>query len=275
MPRIRCDVHTHTLFSRHAYSTLEENVRAAAETGMELLGSADHLGSMLVPNTPFTGSGSIESYQFFVNQRIWPRDWHGVRLLRGVEIDIVDLEGHLFGHGWPIPHKVTGDDYPTELDLDERCLLNLDYAIASIHGKRFLEGATRAQVTRMYIGALENPKVLILGHIARSGLDFELDPVIEAARDLHKLIEINELTLQAHPGKVDRLREVAARCAELGCAVSTGTDAHISTQLGLFAKTEALFEELGFPEELVATSSARRFLAAVEKAAIPGPGTLR
>ena len=27
----RCDVHTHTVASRHAYSTVEENVRAASE----------------------------------------------------------------------------------------------------------------------------------------------------------------------------------------------------------------------------------------------------
>ena len=36
MDRIKCDTHTHTLYSRHAYSTIEENVRAAAERGLEL-----------------------------------------------------------------------------------------------------------------------------------------------------------------------------------------------------------------------------------------------
>ena len=40
---IKCDTHTHTLFSKHAYSTIEENVRAAAEAGMELLFSARRL----------------------------------------------------------------------------------------------------------------------------------------------------------------------------------------------------------------------------------------
>ena len=93
MIEIRCDVHTHTLFSRHAYSTIEENVRAAGAQGMELLGSTDHLGSMLAAHTDFTGADSLENYQFFVNQRVWPRTWHGVELRRGAEIDIVDLEG--------------------------------------------------------------------------------------------------------------------------------------------------------------------------------------
>ena len=36
----RCDVHTHTLFSRHAYSTIRENVLAAAEQGAFVLAAA-------------------------------------------------------------------------------------------------------------------------------------------------------------------------------------------------------------------------------------------
>ena len=46
MLHIRCDTHTHTIYSRHAYSTVEENVRAAAELGIGLLGSTDHYSSM-------------------------------------------------------------------------------------------------------------------------------------------------------------------------------------------------------------------------------------
>ena len=49
MIRISCDVHTHTLASRHAYSTIEENVRAAADQNFELLGSPDHGSRMLSP----------------------------------------------------------------------------------------------------------------------------------------------------------------------------------------------------------------------------------
>ena len=47
--QLRCDVHTHTLYSRHAYSTILENVHAAKEAGLELLGSTDHFSSMLYP----------------------------------------------------------------------------------------------------------------------------------------------------------------------------------------------------------------------------------
>ena len=45
----------------------------AAERGLQVLGSADHLSSMVTacPN-------DLRSYQFFINQDIWPRIWRGV-----------------------------------------------------------------------------------------------------------------------------------------------------------------------------------------------------
>lgn len=88
--RIAGDLHTHTLFTRHAYSTIAENVAAARAAGLEVLGSADHFSPMLFDEP------TIKNFQFFINQRIWPREWDGVTLLRGAEVDIVDLDGTLF-----------------------------------------------------------------------------------------------------------------------------------------------------------------------------------
>lgn len=270
--RILCDTHTHTTFSRHAYSTVGENVRAAAEAGLELLASTDHFSGMLEPGVGQAGDRELRDYQFFLNQDIWPRTWHGVTLLRGAEADIVDLDGHLFGHGFPQPHKVSFSNYRETLDLDERMLSGLDFAIASVHGKGFTEQASRAQNTRMYIKALEHPKVLILGHIGRSGVDFDIDEVLTAARDLGKLIEINETSLVHRAERASLCRSIAIRCAELGCPISLGTDAHISYQVGRFDASASLLEEIGFPEELVASRSRTTFLEALRCAGMEPVG---
>ena len=194
----RCDVHTHTVASRHAYSTVDENVRAASERGVDLLGVTDHFSCMTSVGVQTDGTGAdIRDYQSFLDTVVWPREWHGVTLLRGAEADIVDVQGTLFGHGIPMPNKIPGDPYPEPLDLETRILSDTDYAIASVHIKTFCSLATPAQNAAMYVHALEHPKVLILGHIGRLGIDFELDPVIEAARDLGKLIEINNSTVIA------------------------------------------------------------------------------
>lgn len=265
MIRIACDVHTHTLFSRHAYSTLEEDVRAAADQGFELLGVTDHFSEMLFDQQ------TLRNFQYFINMGCWPREWHGVKLLHGCEADIVDGEGHLFGWDIPVEANITGEPYKEASTLKDRCFQGCDYVIASVHRKDFTLSATRAQNTQMYINALQDPKVLILGHLGRSGVAFELDPVIEAARDLGKLVELNESSL-AEPAKASKslipCEKIARRCAELGCMVSFGSDAHVSSTIARCATVKELLERVDFPEELVACSFAQKFLDAA-RAALP------
>ena len=188
---LSCDIHTHTLFSAHAYSTIEENVYWAAERGLQVLGSADHLSSMVTacPN-------DLRSFQFFINQDIWPRIWSGVLVLRGAEVDIVSLDGSLFGEDIPVSLDIAGDSYSHQHSLFDLVTRNLDYLVASVHNPQFAEGATLAQTTQMYINALEHPKVFMLGHTGRSGVPFDIDEVLLAAKAKHKIIEINNHSLE-------------------------------------------------------------------------------
>lgn len=258
MIRISCDVHTHTLASRHAYSTIEENVRAAADQNFELLGSTDHFSDMLYPDQ------DIRNFQFFLNVKCWPRTWHGVTVLHGCEADIVDGQGNLFGHDIPVDREINGMPLRGRTTLKKRVFKNCDYVIASIHRKDFTKEQTPAQNSQMYINALQDPKVLILGHLGRSGVDFELDPVLEAARDLGKLVELNEASLSEDAKREKSLlpcRHIAERCAELGVQVSFGSDSHVSTGIAHYESIKALLEEIDFPEELVACRSKDAFLA--------------
>ena len=177
---LSCDIHTHTMFSAHAYSTIEENVYWAAERGLQVLGSADHLSSMVTacPN-------DLRSYQFFINQDIWPRIWSGVLVLRGAEADIVSLDGSLFGEDTPVTLDIAGDSYSRQHSLFDLVTRNLDYLVASVHNPQIAEGATLAQTTEMYVNALEHPKVFMLGHAGRSGVPFDIDEVLLAAKAKH------------------------------------------------------------------------------------------
>ena len=103
----RCDTHTHTLYSRHAYSTVHENVLAARDAGLELLGVTDHFSDMLFPGASLAAV-DFRDYQYFVNMRIWPRSWEGVTLLRGMEADIRTLDGRLYGQDIEVTEDITG-----------------------------------------------------------------------------------------------------------------------------------------------------------------------
>ncbi len=266
MYTIKCDTHTHTLYSRHAFSTIEENVRAAAEQGMELLASTDHFSDMLYPEV------HIRHYQYLFNQSMMPRVWHGVTLLRGCEADIIDLKGHLFGYGFPVDQNIVGMAQKKVKDLDRFVMDRQDYVIASVHGDRYAGNASVGQVTDMYVKALEDKKVLILGHIGRSGLSFDTDALLLEAKAKGKLIELNEHSFgSGKEGCIPKCRKIAERCAELGVKISIGTDAHISYDVGKFAHVLGMLEEIHFPEELIASRDKESFLKALEDSGVGVP----
>lgn len=254
--QIACDIHTHTLFSRHAYSTIMENLAAAGDAGLELLGSADHFSDMLFSQQ------DIRNFQYFLNMDVWPRKKDGVLLLRGVEADIVSLDGGLFGMDIACHHSIAATTGEPTANLFDRVTGGLDYIVASVHNRAFAKGASLDEATQMYLNVLAQPKVFVLGHVGRAGVPFDLDVVLGAARDAYKLIEINEHSLNAdRSGKTTQAcREIAVRCAELGVGVTVSTDAHISSDIGGFSQAPAMLDEIGFPQELIVNRSAESLL---------------
>ena len=127
------DLHTHTIASGHAYSTLSEMIRSAAEKGLSVYGCADH-----APKMP----GSTHKF-YFINFKVIPRLQHGVRVLMGAELNILDPEG--------------------TVDLPESTLEKLDYTVASLHVPCFAP-RTREEHTQAYVNVMKNPHVTIIGH---------------------------------------------------------------------------------------------------------------
>ena len=132
-----------------------------------------------------------------------------------------------------------------------------------------VDDPAEAPAPKAYVGALEDPKVLILGHTGRAGVPFELDAVLTAARDLGKLIEINEHSLADKPESIEKCRQIAERCAELGVHISVSSDAHASFGVGGFDNALAMLEQIHFPQELIATRTAATFERAIRDARIP------
>lgn len=254
--RILGDMHTHTLFSRHAFSTIQENVDAAAAAGLEILGSTDHFSSML-----FTEQ-CLKNFQFFSNVGIWPREWNGVTLLHGAEADIEGLDGRLFGQDVVVEENITGQKLMRKQKLFNRLQRNFDYVIASVHRNDFADGATIAETTQMYINALLQPRVFILGHTGRAGVPYDIDAVLECAKANHKLIEINEHSIEND--EEDRYRpvcrKIAERCAELGVGITVDSDAHIAPRIGRFDTVKGMLEEIHFPEELIMNRGREPFI---------------
>ena len=79
------DTHSHTIASGHAYSTIREMAKAAAEKELSALAITEHAPAM--PET----CGNF----YFSNLKVIPRTMYGVNLLFGVELNILDEEGNI------------------------------------------------------------------------------------------------------------------------------------------------------------------------------------
>ena len=254
MLKLFTDTHTHTIASVHAYSTLEENVRAGAEAGLELVGITDHYSPLFVTSTDFP------SYGNFINKMAIPKELLGLRVLFGAEIDIIGTDGELFGENLFVERGGKRKSYNEDL------FPNFDYVIASVHDKRFAEGISKKEATLTYLRALEKDKVMILGHVGRTGLPVDADELARGAASMDKMIEINEASFDPSFGKgeiYNRCKEIAAACMKHGTKITVSTDSHSSFTVGKFPRSIELLEEIGFPEELVASRDRPHFLEAI------------
>ena len=133
----RLDSHTHTLASGHAYCTLLEMVRAAADRGLELICITDHAPGMELTTHK----------DYFLNFRVIDREIYGVRVMMGAELNVMDFDG--------------------TVDLSPKLLNNLDMAIASQHIWCMPQGGGPEENTAAMVRAMDNcPKICILGHPA-------------------------------------------------------------------------------------------------------------
>jgi putative hydrolase len=231
------DVHCHSVSSGHAYSTITENAAHAASLGFTHIGIADHAPAM--PGAPH--------YYFFGNMRIVPDVIHGVRVLKGAEVNITDHSG--------------------KLDLPEEILERMDFTIGSMH-RGIVPPTNKADHTRAFIAAMQNKWLSILGHPGDSWYDIDFEAVVEAAARTHTIIEINNHTLS--PGSLryhgeEPQRLLLSLCKKHRVPILASSDAHYHTEVGDLAAAKKLILESGIPAAQVLNTDPALFFAAVAK----------
>ncbi len=225
------DLHTHTVASGHAFSTVKDNAEAAAAKGIELIAITDH-----GPNLP----GGAHNFHFW-NLRVLPKKIAGVRVLRGAEANIVNDDG--------------------DLDLDDDTLASLDVVAIGFHPQCGYEGTSVRQNTSTLIKAMSRPFVHIVVHPGNPW--FPIDPVkvAEAAGEHDVLLELNNSSfVTSRPGGEDISREILAAAYNAGLDIILGSDAHIDSAVGEFGAALIEAEEAGFGEERIVNTSKKRVL---------------
>ena len=230
--RIIADLHTHTIASGHAYSTINELALAAAEKGLRGLAVTDH-----GPALP----GGPHRYHFCA-MRFIPRTIAGVRIFRGVEANILDPQGGL--------------------DLDQAVLADLDFVMAGLHESCGFCGRGIDLNTQAVLAAMENPRVRCISHPGNPVFPLHYEEIVRGALKTGTALEINNSSLGlSRKGSCDNCREIARLCAEMGTQVLIGSDAHISQGVGVFDDALQLIDEAGISEGQVVNANWERLLA--------------
>ena len=223
------DLHTHTVASKHAYSTLLENAAYAAKAHLLVLGISDH-----APGMPDTTDKN-----YFFNVKVWPRELFGVHILRGAEVNITDKNG--------------------AIDLPEAVLQGLDYVIVSLHSGIFKTGLGAETNTGALIAAMDHPRVCAIGHPDDGRFPLDYDRLAKAANLKNKALELNESSLSPVSSRKDGEKNAIAMleaCKRESAWVMVNSDSHIALNIGFFRRAKYLLERCGFPASLIVNASA-------------------
>lgn len=217
------DLHTHTISSGHAFSTLKENVGGAKENGLKIMGLSDHAVTMPGTAHPF----------YFHNMKVIKDEIDGIRVLKGIEANIIDYDGNL--------------------DVEDEIVEILDYMIASVHGP-CIKAGTIEENTRAMIKAMDNPKVKVIGHPDDSRFPVDYEKLVLAAKEKNVALEMNNSSLSPNSFRMNGLENykiILKLCKEHEVKIMLGSDAHIYYDVGRFDNCYKLLKEMDFPEELV------------------------
>lgn len=226
---LRGDLHSHSDWSDGG-SPIEEMAMTAMELGHDYLVLTDHSPRLKVARG-LSAERLARQLDVIdaVNEHLGSG---GFRLLRGIEVDILD-DG--------------------ALDQTEAMLARLDVRVASVHSKLAMESDL---LTRRMVAAVRNPLTNVLGHCTgrlvtgargtRAESRFDARAVFEACAEEGVAVEINSRPERRDPPT--RLLELAR---DIGCLFSIDSDAHAPGQLDYPLLGCERAEAAGIPAERI------------------------
>jgi len=238
--KIIADMHTHSLASGHAYSTVNEMAQEASRKGLQAFALTDH-----GPALP----GGPHLYHFGA-MRFIP-DWiSGVRILRGVEANIIDRDG--------------------ALDMPDSYLAKLDFAMAAFHEDCGFNDQGIDRNTDAVLRAMNNPRVKAIAHSGNPAFPVHLEKLVQGALQTGTALEINNSSFaMSRKGSRPRCEQLATLIARSGAMVVVGSDAHIAQGVGEFENAVDVLLQAGIRGEQVVNSSYKRLMAFLGRQEVP------
>lgn len=204
----------------------------AGKRGIKVLATTDH-----GPNMP----GGPHIYHFH-NLRALPKYIEGVRVLKGVEANIIDYDGNI--------------------DIPREVLEEMEFVIASFH-QPCIKPMGIKETTRALVKCMENPLIHTIGHPEDSKYPFELTEIVKLSKYTKTLLEVNNSSLLPttfRDGTREGIVKILEECGKEDVPVVFGSDSHHTSLVGNFDMCNKLVTEIDFPKELIINRDSRLFL---------------
>lgn len=236
---ILADLHTHTIFSQHAYSTLKENVNVAKNRGLKYIAITDH----------YYGSGDD-----IMRKNETTRIAYMTHDVMQNEKDIVVVGGAEFNLGQEIPY------------WDK--IQHIPWRPIGVHSWFWnRENSTLESVYNAFEIAAKSKRHNAFAHIEREihkinhskyGEELSNDvkefyiQMVHLAKREKVFLEVNESSIITNEkGGIKRLKYWLQLAKEQNCLIYLGTDSHYCENVGVFKYAIELLNEIDYPKELI------------------------
>ena len=237
MYNIEADLHTHTVNSGHGYSTVDELAKTASFKGLKMIAVTEH-----GPNMP----GGPHKY-YFSNMSILPEEMYGVKILKGIEANILD-DG--------------------QIDLSEERLKTLDFIAAGLHHDTGHNLKNIVDYTNATIKAIENPIVNMITHPASIYYPINIKEVVKAASMNNVILEVNASSFNPNKESTRGSKKITVKLCKLakryGVPLSLNSDAHFHSHVGEVHYLFEILKEAGITNNDLINTSVRQIEAFID-----------
>lgn len=238
MFKINADLHTHTVASGHAYSTVDEMAKGAFNKGIKLIAITDHGPQM--PGGP--------GLYHFGNFSVVPDKLYGVRIVKGVEANI--LKGG-------------------NLDLTNKDLNYLEFVAAGIHSSTGHNLNNKEEYTQATIDVMKNPQLDMITHPVQREYPIDLERTAKAAAKYNVILELNASSYNLNKSNERGIRSDSLKLLKLakkyGFKLAINSDAHFYDKIGEYSTLDFIFESKYFDSDLIINSTAEKVMNYLNK----------
>lgn len=239
---IIADLHTHSLVSKHAYSTIEENIKIAKERGIQYLAITDHFfgnGDDIEKKNEVAriqyGTKRLQEHEKDIGL-LYTAEFNIFQMIENRE-KFKDLKFKPIGlHTWFVDFgKINFDDilnaFGVAIDFGHNAFCHIERDIYKLN----------TESRKMFGNVYKEKDFINL-----------LCDIVDFAADNNILLEVNESSLlYKEMNSYSFVEPWLRRAKQKRAFIYLGSDAHYSKEVGKFNNSIELLNKIQYPKELI------------------------